>query len=233
MLRELLLDAVRRNDEPVPVFFRDDDAGWDSAALRRLLELFRRHRWPLDLAVIPAALDDDLARDLRRRWDAGDRLGLHQHGYDHSNHERVGRKCEFGPARPRHRQLDDLAAGRERLQRVLQHRLDDIFTPPWNRCGAATRSALREIGVRALSQTLDDSGQFVDGLVELPITFDWERPRWPRTELRRGAPIGVMLHHAVLGDEDFMALDALLGEMQTLPQLRPALMRELGVDHVH
>src|SRR4051812_44895721 len=87
------LDPVRGALEAnaASVFFRDDDAGWADARLCALLDRFERHGLPADLAVIPAALDHRLAGELRRRA-ATQRLGLHQHGFAHRNHEPDGRK---------------------------------------------------------------------------------------------------------------------------------------------
>lgn len=230
MLPELLHARLAEAVEPARVFFRDDDAGWDHAALRRLLDVFARHGAPLDLAVIPTALDDELQCELTARWDRGDLLGLHQHGYRHCNHERVGRKCEFGAARPRHQQIQDLAAGRRLLRERFAHRVDDIFTPPWNRCSAATRSALRELGIRAISQTFDDSGLADDGLIELPVCLDWQKPRWPKRPLASASPIGVMLHHAELTATDLQELDQLLEFMKRKSGVQLVLMRNLGIE---
>ena len=54
-------------DAPRSFFFRDDDAGWANDRLLSLLDLFAHHGVPLDVAVIPAALDAQLAASLRRR----------------------------------------------------------------------------------------------------------------------------------------------------------------------
>src|SRR3954449_9270447 len=50
---------------PVTFFFRDDNAGWDDRRLFALLDRFDEHALPLDLAVIPAATEEPLARDPR------------------------------------------------------------------------------------------------------------------------------------------------------------------------
>ncbi len=129
----LALDARAR---PVAVFFRDDDAGWDRPALDRLLALFETHGLPIDLAIIPAVTDEALAAHLLvRRRSSGVHVGLHQHGWAHTNHEREGRKCEFGPSRPVREVEADLAAGRRVLLDRLAGALDPVFTPPWNRSG--------------------------------------------------------------------------------------------------
>ena len=130
-----------RTVQPTIFFFRDDDAGWADERLRRLVEIFDRRAVPLDLAAIPAALGADLAAWLLTRRRRGS-LGIHMHGYCHANHQAVGRKCEFGDARSPTEQWRDLEAGQRRLQRLLGHALDPIFTPPWNRCTQATADCL-------------------------------------------------------------------------------------------
>src|SRR5688500_5497238 len=111
---------------PVDVFFRDDDAGWGNDRLIELLDLFEQHALPLDLAVIPAALECGVAAELRAR--AGARLGLHQHGFAHRNHEPDGRRFEFGPGRPYGAQRRDIDAGAERLAAPLGDVVQPIFT---------------------------------------------------------------------------------------------------------
>jgi hypothetical protein len=140
------LDPLRAvlEEAPAPVtfFFRDDDAGWRDDRLRPLLGVFDRFGAPLDLAVIPAALARPLAQELRaRRGENGSTLGIHQHGYAHSNHEPNGRKCEFGPARGRVAQRADIQLGRRLLEALVEGPVDPIFTPPWNRCTHATIAA--------------------------------------------------------------------------------------------
>ena len=78
--------ALDEAPAPVELFFRDDDAGWGDERLLELLDLFAALGLPVDLAVIPAALDAGLAAELRARGIAL-AVGLHQHGYAHANHE--------------------------------------------------------------------------------------------------------------------------------------------------
>ncbi len=160
-------------DAPVELFFRNDDAGWAQDRLEALIELFAARQVPLDCAVIPASLDAPTARDLCALRNAFPLLGLHQHGYAHSNHEPAdSRKCEFGPARPLERQLADVIAGRERLDGLLGA-WDPIFTPPWNRCSAATLQGLASHGFALVStdRHRDDLGT----IAQLPVTLDWQR----------------------------------------------------------
>jgi peptidoglycan/xylan/chitin deacetylase (PgdA/CDA1 family) len=194
------LDPVRAAlDEapaPVTVFFRDDDIGWRNDRLRALLDVFAEHGLPVDLAVIPTALDPTLAAELQGR-DA--HVGLHQHGFAHLNHESNGRKFEFGPSRPPELQQRDIEAGAQRLAQLLGDRVDPIFTPPWNRCTVDTGRCLVELGFRALSREAKAEPLDVPGLREVPIHVDWcKRDREARLAraLTDGGPTGVMFHHA-------------------------------------
>ena len=94
----------------MPVFFRDDDAGWGDDRLSALLDLFAARGVPVDVAVIPAELHAGLAGELAARARAGG-VRLHQHGFPHVNHEPSGRKHEFGPTRRAAEQCADVAAG--------------------------------------------------------------------------------------------------------------------------
>lgn len=217
--------ALAERSSPVAFFFRDDDAGWATSSLIPLLDLFGSRGVPLDLAVIPDALDVGLADELVRRADAdGGNLRGHQHGRAHVNHEPVGRRCEFGPARSRAQQRADIDAGRTRLGELLGALTDPIFTPPWNRCTTTTAMCLAELGFSALSREAGARQIASGGLAELPVSIDWfgrTRVRRTRTEVALAAaaavggepPVGVMLHHAALeedGRRDTAALIELL-----------------------
>jgi len=230
---EAALDAA---ESPVPFFFRDDDAGWGEIRLVALLDRFAACSLPVDLAVIPCELDAGLAGELVSRPG----VGLHQHGLAHVNHEREGRKCEFGPARGAAAQRMDIEAGRERLAGLLGERLDPIFTPPWNRCTAATGRCLASLGFEVLSREARAAPFGLPGLLELPVSVDWFAHR--RGERLRpaslgaqigeligsGGPVGVMFHHAVMDDAETRRATELLSLIAGHERARPALMMELA-----
>lgn len=234
-----LAAALDGADRPVPVFFRDDDAGWDDGRLHALLDRFDAAGLPVDVAVIPTAVTPALARDLAARAGGG-AVRLHQHGYAHVNHEPSGRKCEFGAARPAADQAGDVVAGRRLLADAFGDLVDPVFTPPWNRCTGATAAALVDAGFAVLSR--DESAGRVDrpGLVEVPVTVDWfghrKGVRWTRDELARrlaagvagGGPVGVMLHHAVSDDEELDAVADVLAVVAAAPAARPVTITELA-----
>lgn len=220
---------------PLDVFFRDDDGGWEDGRLAALIDLFDLHVMPLDVAVIPQALEGAMARELRARAAHG-RLGLHQHGFRHENHEAVGRKCEFGPSRADDVQRHDIACGKARLETLLKGCVDPIFTPPWNRCTPRTPMTLAVLGFRALSRDATATPLQTPGLTQIPVAVDWckwrgDLPLLGETlarEAKTRSTLGVMLHHAVMDDNDRCALEELLSLFRKHPSLRPALMREVG-----
>jgi hypothetical protein len=219
---------------PVDVFFRDDDAGWGDGRLIELIDLFSGRGLPLDVAVIPAALEPALAAELRTRVAcSGGLLRLHQHGYSHVNHEVTGRKYEFGPSRTGEEQRRDIVAGRERLAELLGGEVDPIFTPPWNRCTADTVRCLAALGFVALSREARAEPLGVAGLPELPVRVDWVRLSVAELADRLagafacGGPAGVMFHHAVMEGGDMRRAGDLLSLVADHPRARPAGMAAL------
>jgi len=232
------LDAA---PEPVTIFFRDDDAGWADDRLRPLLDRFAAAGAPLDLAVIPESVEPGLAGELVRRRDVGGtHLGVHQHGFAHLNHEPNGRKCEFGPSRSADDQRRDIEEGRLRLEELLGPGVDPVFTPPWNRCTAETARAVQAAGIEVLSRESRAEPLGVSGVLELPVSVDWMRERdgvriTPAEiggaiadAVAEGAPVGVMLHHAVMSAADRGLVGELLALLQSSAAVRLATMRQLA-----
>jgi hypothetical protein len=231
------LDAA---NAPLDIFLRDDDAGWNDARLIALLDVAARAGVAIDLAVIPLAIGDALALELRARIDAAPgRVGVHQHGYAHVNHQSEGRSGEFGAARDLNVQRLDLLRGRALLQQHFDDRLDTIFTPPWNRCAPNTPLLLAELGYRALSRDRGAAPQ--RALPELPVDVDWSKhyraggpvaiaEALAQTISARsadGQPLGLMLHHAVMDEGELALLEGWLAELARHPCLRWRSMRSL------
>ncbi len=211
---------------PVEVFFRDDDAGWEDERLLELVARFAEHGLPVDLAVIPAELDHELAERLR-----GSHAGLHQHGFAHTNHQVEGRKCEFGPARDKAAQRADIARGRTRLRDLLGERLDPFFTPPWNRCTRDTAEILAELGFALLSR--EHKAEPFGLLPELPVHLDVARLTPAELDerfaarVREGGPVGVMFHHGVMEADDMVRASDLLAVLATHENVVPRRMADL------
>ena len=222
-----LLTSLAETTEPVEVFFRDDDAGWEDDRLFELIARFAEHGLPLDLAVIPAELTPALAGRLVETH-----AGMHQHGYAHANHETEGRKCEFGPARGYREQRLDIARGWGRLRELLGDRVDPFFTPPWNRCTRDTGEALVELAFAALSR--EHRAQPLGLLPELPVHLDVARLSPADLDerfaghVRAGGPIGVMFHHGVMEPGDMARASELLALLARHENVVPRRMAELS-----
>lgn len=232
--------ALDGRTSPADVFVRDDDGGWGHDRLAALVTVADRHRVVIDVAVIPDALDDGMTADLVRWAEAG-AVRLHQHGRSHADHEREGRKCEFGPGRSRHDQQLDLLDGARRLAERLGPLVDPVFTPPWNRCTAVTADLLVELGWQVLSRDHTAEPFHRPDLAEVPVTFDWfgrtrGEPWDPAERARRLAasladehrPTGIMLHHAVTDDDHLGAVDQLLALLAAHPSVRTVPLRDLA-----
>lgn len=233
-LRPLRLSLDRRT-EPIDVFLRDDDAGWEQERLERLVRQCDSHGLPLDLAVIPAAVTDECTAQLRQ-WRAASTAGLHvhQHGWAHTNHESAGRACEFGPSRPATDVRRDIAAGQRVMRTRFGDAVDPIFTPPWNRCTEATAHALTDLGFAVLSRDTTAPRCHLPSLIECPTTIDWfakrhgvrlHRDTWAiaaAAALAGRGPAGLLLHHAVMDDGEFAALDPVLQLIAEHPACRPS-----------
>lgn len=237
------LDPLRKtldsNPDSVTFFFRNDDVGWEDTRLFELLDLFAEFNLPLDLAVIPTAVSPRTAAHLQTLLAQNPgKLSIHQHGYAHLNHEQSGRKCEFGETRARVFQLADIEAGKNRLNDLFGPMLEPIFTPPWNRCSADTAACLRDAGFMLLSRDTTAPQLNTDELAELPVSIDWfakrKHVRLTREEIGTSfstaasgsSRVGVMLHHALMDEEERARLGELLQLISTHSQARCVLMRD-------
>jgi hypothetical protein len=142
------LDAWARAGRTATLWWRDDDAVAMTPALKRLLELARKYRVPLALAVIPSRARPSLFAALNRRTD----VHVLQHGYSHTNHAPPGaKKCELGADRPRVVVLAELAEGRTLLQNAAGKRFLPVMVPPWNRIDPRVAAELGKLGLTGLS----------------------------------------------------------------------------------
>ena len=236
-----LRQALDESDSRIDFFFRDDDVGWANDEFRTLLAGFRQHSVPLDIAAIPNALTAELADELcTLHAETPAMVGIHQHGFAHTNQEDFGRKCEFGSSRTHQDQYRDIQFGKMKLERMLGSAVDPIFTPPWNRCTAITGECLRELGFRVLSRDATAPSLALSGLKELPISIDWFAKKngkrlsfqslgtlLARTVKQR-QPVGIMLHHELMSAAERELLSELLVLLSTHRQAHCKLMAEIA-----
>lgn len=235
-------EVLDRSVKPVRIFFRNDDAGWANDKLYWLLDEFAQSGTPIDVAVIPEALDQGLADELLSRWYQNQHLiGLHQHGFSHINHEPAGRKCEFGNARSKMEQKDTIQNGRERLKEAFGNALDPIFTPPWNRCTQITVECLEELDFRILSQDITAAKLDSPALRQVPVHIDWSRMMRQSPDslnvlgqaiaiqLQKNDLTGIMLHHADIDETNWKPMAELLTLFSQHDNVQKMLIRNTCV----
>jgi len=233
--------ALDESDTPINLFFRDDDVGWAHDEFRALLACFRGQSLPLDLAVIPTALSAEFAEEIRAAHDEAPALvGIHQHGFSHTNHEVLGRKCEFGVSRTQEEQYWDIQLGKMKLDAMFGFAFDPIFTPPWNRCTEITGECLKELGFRVLSRDATAPSLGLSGLKELPTSIDWfakkngERLSFQSLGMliadtvKQKQHIGIMLHHELMNANEREVLGDLLVLLNMHRQSQCKLMTEIA-----
>lgn len=142
------LDAWRASGGGATLWWRDDDAYRDGAALRRLLGIARAEDVPVALATIPAASEPSFA-DAVAEFSVATVV---QHGYAHRNHAPPGaRNCELSTHRPVAESVAELTEGRACLARVFGARFAAVLVPPWNRIDRELVAHLPDAGFSGLS----------------------------------------------------------------------------------
>ncbi len=214
-----LLDRAAERGRSIEFWWRDDDAVAPSPALDDLLAAAARHRVPLALAVIPepaqAALADRIAAEPPH-------VVVLQHGFAHRNHAPAGEKAaELGAHRPAETVLEELDAGRRKLDRLFGERFLPILTPPWNRVCDEVATRRAEAGLSGLT-TFARMHASDPGCVNTHVDIvDWKHGRAfagqakmlkvlqdeiDRRLAGNPAPIGLLTHHLVHdeGCRDFL-----------------------------
>ncbi len=226
-------DALNNSTYTKNIFFRNDDVGRENEKLYVLLDIFKKEKVPLDLAIIPASLNNELVDLLSARYQS-QKLGLHQHGYKHHNHEITGKKCEFGNNRNKSQQFLDISKGKEKLLETFGSQIDPVFTPPWNRCTSDTTACLIDCGYCVLSRDRNAEPIETHNIGELPVDVDWCKYSDVESlfqsilhNISNFQNIGVMLHHAVMNATSLMILRHLLKQLQMNEKCNLVLMRQI------
>ena len=187
-------------------WWRDDDAGPVTPALKRLLKL--SNRVPLALAVVPEAAEPALFDLLPEN------VTVIQHGTDHRNRAAPGeKKTEYPASEPNAQALARIAAGQERLRALAGKRFFPVLAPPWNRLRKDLADKLPAIGVRGAS------GYRAAGAGHTQVdVVAWRRGKRFIGEqqafeaaLSGTEPVGWLTHHAVHDEETWRFLERLLG----------------------
>jgi hypothetical protein len=190
------------------------------------MDIFKRRRIPLCLAVVPAWLTGS-------RWQYLKGLGAgesslwcwHQHGWRHVNHEIDGKKQEFGASRSRSDIERDLVQGKRRLEDLMAAEFYPVFTPPWNRCSLDTLELLQDLDFAAVSRSRGSRPKAPKELSDLYVNVDLHtrKERDPASgwnnllnELQQAMSsdcCGVMIHHQRMNAGAFEFLEVLLKTM--------------------
>ena len=222
------------------VFFRADDIGVPSAGFSRLISLFKRHRTPLCLAVVPSWLTARRFADLHSITGEPENLWCwHQHGTLHRNFEAAGKNQEFGPARNYEVLKAEIEKGRSRLQDLLGNIFEPFFTPPWNRCSQEAARALRDLGFLALSRSKGAKPNVAGILPDIQVNVDLHTGKQPDpaaaftglladlTASLASGNCGIMLHHQRRNRDAFFFLDVLLRLLNNRKEIELCLFREM------
>lgn len=222
----------------LPLWWRDDDAATQTAALDRLIELAGDLDLAVHLAVIPAKADDRLAATVAR----DNCLIPVMHGWAHRNRAPEGaKKAEFGAHRPAAEALDEAAQGLARLTDLFGACLVPLFVPPWNRIAPEVVQGLPGLGFAALSTfTPRTAPEAAPGLARVNThldPIDWKAGRGlvpPEALIAQVAgqladrrtgradnaePYGILTHHLVHDDAIWTFTEALLRRLLAGPAL--------------
>lgn len=226
------LSDLKKRNERLIFWWRDDDAIAPSQALDHLLHLSRHYQAPVALAVIPDRATSALAVRL-----ADTDCDVLIHGVAHHNHAPAGhKKQELG--------FQPVAALAAQLQSALTHcaalfgaRALPVLVPPWNRIDPDLIALLPDAGLTGLSTFKPrPAEQAVPGLRQInthcdPIDWRGGGGLLPEAALvdtlsetiagmmkqRPDArePLGLLTHHLIHDDAIWAFIDRLLHTLAT------------------
>ncbi|WP_027487781.1 polysaccharide deacetylase family protein [Allorhizobium undicola] len=212
------LARAQEQGKQVRFWWRDDDAVAPGPALDELIELARKYRVPVTLAVIPAPAGEALAERVRNE----PMVGCALHGWSHENHAGAGeKKQELGAHRAASDVLGELSIGLTKLESLFGPSFHPMLVPPWNRISPALVPHLSGIGIRALSVFGAERPDAALPLFNTHVdVMDWHGTRGGRDAamlfdeladwMERDWPlIGLLTHHLVHDDAAWQFLDRL------------------------
>lgn len=231
------LDRVA--DEPVPFWWRDDDAASPTQELERLATIAADHAFPCALAVIPQQTGEELARWMENH----PLLSVIQHGYAHVNHAPRGSGAwELGAHRPAPVVMAEMVRGRQTLAALFGDRFVPVMVPPWNHVDASLVPLLPMAGFRGLSADAEGPAQpTTQGLRQADAHADFLR--WKKKSARfagehkivqpiiqemerqrqsgKTAPVGILTHHLEMDEAAWSFLETLLDMLTRHPAAQP------------
>lgn len=228
------------NKGPAYIFFRADDVAVPSRRFLQLMELFWRYRVPLCLAVVPARLTGLRWNYLQKAGKKNTSLWCwHQHGWRHLNHEKKGKKQEFGAARTVSEIQKDLMRGKQRLEALMGENFYPVFTPPWNRCSSDTLRMLPTLDYVAVSRSRHSRPRSPAGLPDFSVNVDlhtrkdrgpvsgWDQLLAELEQAIVSGRCGILIHHQMMNDVAFDFLERLLKSLINNKNLQAVHFKDL------
>jgi hypothetical protein len=220
------LDAWTHSHRTAALWWRDDDAVESTPALDRLLGISADLGVSVALAVIPAEVDESLARAIRGR-----EVAILQHGWDHTDHAPVGDyKAELAAGRDPVEVRQQLARGWDRLVPLFEDRLLPVLVPPFNQMApelaevvsaayqfvsiVSDFDALRVRSVNVHCEIVDSKtgAAASEEIVALQLATALKLRRYHLVNARR--PIGILTHHLVHTIAEWSLLTSLLTRLR-------------------
>ncbi len=239
-LEESIAKGLSNGTGEAMIFFRADDIGVPGKQFSHLIEIFKNNNMPLCLAVVPTWLTAARFEKLQQlTGKKSSQWCWHQHGWLHQNHEKSGKKQEFGPGRPAKEQLRDLKKGKDRLLGIMGNACSPFFTPPWNRCSIDTLTGLYSLGFQAVSRSHNATPASPPKLPDIQINIDLHTRKEPHakrclqnllnevTQSISSGRGGIMIHHQRMNQNSYNFLELLLVKINSAPRLHPVTFQEL------
>lgn len=224
------LDAAAERGETIEFWWRDDDAGKESPALTRLLDVADHQNVPLALAVVPAWLDAKAQAAIA----ASAGSTVLQHGYAHVNHGKADQKSIELGGRSVTEIAEELKTGKSVLEDAFGATFMPILVPPWNRIDPGLHPLLGQWGYSGLSVFGKRADAEIAPGVALINThldpIDWRGTRGfvgddmmlgrLLEHVDAGEPIGFLTHHLVMDEPCWSFLEWLLSAVARHPAIR-------------
>jgi len=200
------------------IFFRDDDLGWDTLRFQRLLQIFQNNEAKLNVAAIPKICYENFLKGTFSEFAPW--MQVHTHGYAHVNWKASGKRCEFDENRSFEEVRTELTQGITLLQELFPQLYFPAFIPPWNNIAAKFIPLLPQAGYRMLSRSNSSNQIPAPDIQNLDVSINLhsatQKLQIPlkvvieKIQQKKIAPVGILLHHAMMDDLDFIFLDQLL-----------------------
>jgi len=206
------------------IFHRLDDVGRDDHAVMTFIEWMAAHPSNCIVAVIPAQLNENIARLLR----SNPGLAVFQHGVCHESRTSNLYPDEFPSSVPIEKIKSSILGGKLLLEDRLGIQIAG-YVPPWNRTSPQALASLEQLGFKFFSGHA--RFQHESRLIQLNVAVDTTesyQPLQPRNSesviqeidrfVRRQLPVGVMYHVNGLGEKALNPLRIVLNQCGKIPR---------------